>query len=309
MSLSLPEIARALGGQIRGIHVYAPGPGHSRRDRSMSVRLAEATDGFVVTSFAGDDWTLCRDYVAAQLGLPNDYWRRSRDLDPDEIERRAEARRRAEKQERREAQKRQRQAAEIWRGTRDPRGSVVDAYLRSRGLALLDGAHETLRYHPACPWGLNETVPAMVAPLRDIATGELRGVHRTALGQDGRKMGRRMLGIAAGSAIMFDPIAGADGFLIVGEGIETVLTARQHLGLRPAWALGSAGGIASLPPLPGVHNLVVLGENDANGASEKAFNSVGIRWHDAGRNAEIIRPPANCKDLNDTVRRDVPACQ
>ncbi|WP_342111819.1 toprim domain-containing protein [Methylobacterium sp. SI9] len=309
MTLSLPEIARALGGQIRGNRVVAPGPGHSRRDRSMSVRLAEATDGFVVTSFAGDPWETCRDYVAAQLGLPDDHWRRPRDLDPVEIERRAEARRRAEEQERREAQKRQRQAAEIWRNTRDPRGSVVEAYLSSRGLALVDGAHETLRFAPACPWGLGETVPAMVAPLRDICTGELRGVHRTALDREGRKTGRRMLGVAAGCAIMLDPLANGSGFLTIGEGIETVLTARQHLGLRPAWALGSSGGVASLPALPDVHTLVVLGENDVNGASEKAFNSVGTRWHDAGRNAEIIRPPANCKDLNDTVRRDVPACQ
>lgn len=309
MSLSLPEIARALGGQIRGNRVVAPGPGHSRRDRSLSIRLADATDGFVVTSFAGDPWETCRDYVAAQLGLPDDYWRRSRDLDPDEIERRAEARRRAEEQERRELQRRQRQAAEIWRRTRDPRGSVVEAYLRSRGLTLADGAHETVRFAPACPWGLNETVPAMVAPLRDIATGELRGVHRTALDRDGRKLGRRMLGTAAGCAIMFDPSEGGGGFLIAGEGIETVLTARQHLGLKPAWALGSANGIASLPLVENVHTLVVLGENDANGASRTAFDRAGVRWHAAGRHAEIIMPPTHCKDLNDTVREDATVCQ
>lgn len=309
MSLSLPEIARALGGQIRGNRVVAPGPGHSRRDRSLSIRLADATDGFVVKSFAGDPWEVCRDYVAAQLGLPDDYWRRPRELDAEEIERRAEARRRAEEQERREAKQRQRQASEIWRNTRDPRGTPVEAYLASRGLTLDDGAHETVRFAPACPWGSDGTVPAMVAPLRDICTGELRGVHRTALDGEARKVGRRMLGTAAGCAIMLDPVVGGGGFLTVGEGIETVLTARQHLGLRPAWALGSAGSIASFVPLPGVHTLVVLGENDANGASQIAFDRVGGRWHDAGRNAEIIRPPAGCKDLNDTVRRDVPACQ
>lgn len=309
MSLSLPEIARALGGQIRGNRVVAPGPGHSRRDRSLSIRLAEATDGFVVTSFAGDDWAACRDYVATQLGLPDDYWRRARDLDPDEIERRAEARRRAEEQERRETRQRQRQAAEIWRKTRDPRGTIVEAYLRSRGLSLADGAHETVRFSPACPWGSDGTVPAMVAALRDIGTGELRGVHRTALDRDGRKVGRRMLGTAAGSAIMFDPADAGGGFLIVGEGIETALTARQHLGLRPAWALGSANGIAALPLVEGVNHLVVLGENDANGASRTAFDRAGARWHSAGRNAEIIWPPAHCKDLNDTVREDANACQ
>lgn len=307
--LSLPEIARALGGQVRGNRVVAPGPGHSRRDRSMSVRLADATDGFVVTSFAGDDWTICRDYVATQLGLPDDYWRRSRELEPEEMQRRAEARRRADERERREIQRRQRQAAEIWRGTKDPRGSVVEAYLRSRGLTLADDAHQTVRFAPACPWGVGETVPAMVAPLRDIATGELRGVHRTALDRDGRKIGRRMLGTAAGCAIMFDRADAGQGFLVCGEGIETVLTARQYLSLRPAWALGSANGIAALPLIPGAHTLVVLGENDANRANQIAFERVGARWHGAGRNAEIIMPPAHCKDLNDTVRGDATACQ
>lgn len=309
MTLSLPEIARALGGQVRGNRVVAPGPGHSRRDRSLSVRLADATDGFVVTSFAGDDWAACRDYVAAQLGLPDDYWRRARDLDPEEMERRAQARRRAEDQERREIQQRQRLAADIWRGTKDPRGSVVAEYLRTRGLSLSDGAHETVRFAPACPWGSGETVAAMVAPLRDIATGELRGVHRTAIDRNGRKLGRRMLGTAAGCAIMFDRADAGQGFLVCGEGIETVLTARQHLGLRPAWALGSANGIATLPLVPDTHTLVVLGENDANGANQTAFGRVGERWHSAGRNAEIITPPAHCKDLNDTVREDATACQ
>jgi putative DNA primase/helicase len=308
VTLSLPEIARALGGQVRGNRVVAPGPGHSRRDRSLSIRLADATDGFVVTSFAGDDWAACRDYVAAQLGLPDDHWRRARELDPDEIERRAEARRRAEDHERREVQQRQRQAAEIWRGTQDARGSVVEVYLRSRGLDLPADAHEALRFAPACPWGSNDTVPAMVAALRDIATGELRGIHRTALDRDGRKIGRRMLGTAAGCAIMFDPAGAGQGFLICGEGIETVLTARQHLDLRPAWALGSAGGIASLPLVPNVHTLVVLGENDANGASQTAFERVGRRWDEAGRDAEIIWPPEGLKDLNDTVREGSAAC-
>ena len=49
--------ARALGGDISGRDgVVCPGPGHSRQDRSLSVRLdSTAPDGFVVHSFAGDD--------------------------------------------------------------------------------------------------------------------------------------------------------------------------------------------------------------------------------------------------------------
>src|SRR4029077_11740695 len=48
-----------------------PGPDHSADDRSLSVKPDQTnSEGFVVKSFAGDDWTVCRDYVRSKLGLP-----------------------------------------------------------------------------------------------------------------------------------------------------------------------------------------------------------------------------------------------
>ena len=48
-----------------------PGPGHSPKDRSLSVKIdTDAPDGFVVHSFSGDDPIVCRDYVRERLGLP-----------------------------------------------------------------------------------------------------------------------------------------------------------------------------------------------------------------------------------------------
>ena len=67
---SLPEIARALGGEVCGGQILAPGPGHSPKDRSLSLKpIVDAPDGFVVHSFAGDDPIACRDYVREKLGL------------------------------------------------------------------------------------------------------------------------------------------------------------------------------------------------------------------------------------------------
>ena len=69
--LSLQQVAQALGGEISGGQVSAPGPGHSPNDRSLSVKLdALAPDGFLVNSFAHDDPILCRDYVRQKLHLP-----------------------------------------------------------------------------------------------------------------------------------------------------------------------------------------------------------------------------------------------
>src|SRR5262249_17216304 len=67
---SLQQIARALGGDVSGDHVRAPGPGHSAGDRSMSVKLdPNAPDGFVVHSFASDDPIACKDYVREKAGI------------------------------------------------------------------------------------------------------------------------------------------------------------------------------------------------------------------------------------------------
>jgi hypothetical protein len=67
----LRAIARAVGGEISGRQVLAPGPGHSPRDRSLSIKIEPtAPGGLLVHSFAGDDPIVCRDYVRRKLGLP-----------------------------------------------------------------------------------------------------------------------------------------------------------------------------------------------------------------------------------------------
>jgi hypothetical protein len=68
IDLSPRVIAHALGGEVSGREVRAPGPGHGPRDRSLCVKIsASARDGFVVFSFANDNWRSCRDYVRARL--------------------------------------------------------------------------------------------------------------------------------------------------------------------------------------------------------------------------------------------------
>jgi hypothetical protein len=70
MNYSPKQLATALGGEVSGHEVLAPGPNHSPKDRSMSVRVdPSAPDGFVVHSFAGDDPLHCKDHVRAKLGI------------------------------------------------------------------------------------------------------------------------------------------------------------------------------------------------------------------------------------------------
>ena len=82
-----------------------------------------------------------------------------------------------------------------------------------------------------------------------------------------------MLGIVRHAAIALDPLA--DGTLVVGEGIETALAARQYMALRqiarmPVWAAGSAGAISFFPLIKSIKKLFVLGENNDGGANQRA---------------------------------------
>src|SRR6476660_4431036 len=65
------SIARALGGEVSGQHILAPGPGHSPKDRSLSIKVdPTAPDGILIHSFANDDWKVCREHIRRTLGMP-----------------------------------------------------------------------------------------------------------------------------------------------------------------------------------------------------------------------------------------------
>ena len=73
--LSLSHIAKVLGGEITGPpgrrQVIAPGPNHSKKDRSMCVMInRDGTDVIVTTHSPADTDMACRDYVREKLGLP-----------------------------------------------------------------------------------------------------------------------------------------------------------------------------------------------------------------------------------------------
>src|SRR5262249_10164523 len=75
--LSLDTIARALGGEVVGNkEVHAPGPGHSAKDRSLTVIINDAGDDIIVHSFASDDDLQAKDYVRRAIGLPE--WKPTR---------------------------------------------------------------------------------------------------------------------------------------------------------------------------------------------------------------------------------------
>ena len=185
-----------------------------------------------------------------------------------------------------------RRALAVWDEAVYPRGTLAERYLNRRALSLGDDlAGVVLRWHQhSC---------AMVALFRNISTRQPQAISRAFLDRDGRKLGRKFLGPVAGAAIMLDPAEKVLGELHVGEGVETTMAARR-LGLKPAWALGSAGAIAAFPVLDRVGRLNLLGENDANGGNARAVKACAARWGAAGREAILIEPIGG-NDLNDVL--------
>ncbi len=289
-TLEPQAVAKALGGDATGCNVIAPGPGHSRADRSLSIKIdSAAPDGFIVHSFAGDSPLACRDYVRTALGfsarqtggkicLPQ--CSRPCAAAPNDSD-----------------AKRSVLALRFWNEARDPRGTVVANHLAPRGLTLPDdGAGDVLRFHPELKYN-SVFIGAMVALFRDIRTNEPCGIHRTFLDSAGRKLERRMLGRAKHAAIKLDADETVALGLIIGEGLETCLAARVA-GFRPVWAVGSAGAIAAFPVLPGIESITILGEVGDGGANHRAAQACATRWIEAGQEAFIVAPLVG-SDLND----------
>jgi putative DNA primase/helicase len=286
----LRAMARALGGEVVGGQVVCPGPGHSPKDRSLAVRISAAAPmGFIAHSHCGDDWIVCRDYVASRLRLDPNGWKRDRQ-DPHKPKPAPAAIGNSDKIA---------EALAYWNESGDPRPTVVKTYLNSRGLDLPDDiAGNVIRW--------NGRIGAMVSLMRNVLTGEPQAVLRTYLDRDGRKrtifdregkaLGERLFkGPTGGAAIMLDPFDAVTAGLYIGEGVETVLTGRQK-GMRPAWALGSAGEIAKFPVLPHVEALTLHRERCARNAEACA-----ARWIEAGREVFDAWPKSG-KDINDALK-------
>jgi putative DNA primase/helicase len=295
--MDIRTLAHTLGGDVTGRNTAnVPGPGHSPKDRSLSIKLdRRAPGGFVVYSFGGNDPIECRDYIRGRLGLAQ--WTPSNRRAPLVV---------TEAGPDHDKERFKLLALRIWNEATDPRGTIVQHYLSEhRGLALpADVAVSSIRFHGALYFDKHTRHPGMVCLLRDISTNEPCGIHRTFLDRStAQKIDRKMLGIAKDAAIKFD--APSEG-LTIGEGVETVLAAREA-GHRPAWALGSSGAIRSFPVLQKLSELTLIQDNDP--AGKASVGACAKRYLEARRPVNIVKPTIG-NDFNDAwrARNEVGLC-
>ena len=217
--------------------------------------------------------------------------------------RRDEAKRHAEK----ERQKRTRQALTLWNEAQSCRSSPIENYLyytRSIGdwLDTFPFVDKVFRYHPSCPFG-SERVPCMLALVREIKTNAPVAIHRTALttGPRPERIDRKSLGPTAGGAIKISPDHEVHSGLLIGEGIETVLSASKLLQFKPVWSLIDKNGIAKFPILSGIESVTIAVDNDPGGDGQRAATECVQRLTQAS--VEVITAQTNLvSDFNDFIR-------
>lgn len=240
-------------------------------------------------------------------------------------------------------------ARKVWRAARPAEDSPVRVYLDRRGITrdVLPEMPRCLRFHPALKYMLRADKgwrevwrgPAMVAAIQR-ADGQGSAVHRTWLDLDRPKgkaeivdpvtgevvAAKKTLGSKKGGVIRLLTPPGPWSVLVMGEGIETTLSALAaglHAGAA-FWAgvdLGNLSGkrqtgkglkFAGLPdmedgeafvPPPNVRHLVLVEDGDSEPRSTRAQLQAGARRAMAlipGLTAEIVPCPPGL-DLNDVL--------
>jgi putative DNA primase/helicase len=124
---TIEEAARLLDGQISGGQIQCPGPGHSKKDRSLCVRFVpQARYGVWVKSFANDDSSDCLEHVLIRLGVSFEA-----NSEPTRV---ASARSQRFLQLDRDRQLRK--ARWLWSRSQYARDTLVQRYLETRGIKL-----------------------------------------------------------------------------------------------------------------------------------------------------------------------------
>ncbi|MDF3383346.1 MULTISPECIES: hypothetical protein [unclassified Sulfitobacter] len=232
------------------------------------------------------------------------------------------------------------QARDIWNSALPGAGTLAEVYLAGRGLHL-DPWPFTLRFLPAHRYisaKVDHRGPCMVAAVQDRA-GRVAAVHQTYLTPEGRKAeildrdgapmpAKLVRGSKKGGAIRFGKLA-ADRPLVMGEGIETTLSAGV-LNLVPGavlWAgvdLGNMAGrqlrvpgqrysgrpdpaddAAAFVPPARPSRLVYLQDGDSDPKSTAAKLQSGLRRaraHYPGLPLAILPAPEG-QDFNDLLQK------
>ena len=188
----------------------------------------------------------------------------------------------------------------LWRACRPIGWTHAEAYLHARGIRRC--RFPSLRFHPKLRYrdeNFTGAFPALVAAATD-ARGQLTGLQRTWLDPEAPAKApvqrpRKALGRLFGSAVLF-PSRGPHSTLVVGEGVETVLSIiTAYPGAAGAAAL-SAAGVGSFA-VSAARRVAIARDNDPDGI--RAAARLAERCEKSGIVCRLLIPRGN--DFNDDL--------
>jgi len=191
------------------------------------------------------------------------------------------------------------QANRVWTASLGARETIVESYLRSRGLGL--GWTGDIRY--------SKNYHAMASAIRDVR-GQLQGVHLTFFGPDGKierdRQGHktcRVIGILKGGFVNLG-VPTSDKRIIVGEGVETVLSALtlSATGILSGIAGLGTYGLGNLPLMRHWEEIVIAADNDKYGRSAARKLVRRLKVSHVRRMVTVAQPPMPGTDWNDVLK-------
>lgn len=293
--MTLHAIVRALGGDLYqgGARANIPAPGHSRRDRSISLLLSQGR--LIVHGFGGADWRAALRMLREQ-GLIDADGRVGSDggAPADAPDRSC----------------RVRTARDLWEGAGPiTQASLSLTYLKGRRVLSDPGGISDLRHHACAPISVyrkqSTTRPALAAGVR-APDGSLTAVELTYLDPNGRRavglhLSRKTVGLVpAGAAVR---LTSAASEMLVAEGVITTLSAIERFNL-PGWALMSAANLAAWTPPRGVRRVLIAADRGAVG--QGAAECLRRRLSAVGLSARIRLPDLPFEDWNEAVADAAP---
>ena len=183
--------------------------------------------------------------------------------------------------------------------------TALVTYFATRGLVPFEPC-PALRFHPRLPHSRGVALPAMLALATD-AENRPAAVQATYLCADGSGKAnidpvRKTFGRAANAAVR---LMEGDDVLMLGEGVETVLSVLQAVG-EGGYALLGTSGLKSieLPQVYRTRRIIIAADNDRSGAGQAAAREAAWRLVERQNflDVRIATPPRTGTDFNDFLR-------
>jgi putative DNA primase/helicase len=270
-------LAHALGGRQVGRDWIALCPSHD--DRTPSLSISEAEGKVLVYCHAG-----CTQRMVIEGLLRAGLWPRNTQIERNALplpDVRAAACGAGD-------YSRTASAVSLWRNAAPASNTLVERYLHSRGILIRPP--NSIRFVPRLAHPDGDSWPAMVALVSSGIDGAPIGIHRTFLSRDGLgkapvKPQKMMLGPCRGGVIR---LAESHDHLMIGEGVETCLSAMQGAN-RPAWSALSTSGLRNVNLPAHIKTVTVLADGDA--AGESAATACAQRLKRLHPHVKIARAP------------------